>query len=157
MYLHETDTECFFFTFCHVVEIMVGQQFKATERAFFITKYTETRSITETKRQFTLLHPNRPAPSKGTILRNFRKLQDHGTCTNLNKGHSGRPRSVRTPANIAIVQQSLTQNPEMSARRIIFLQSAHHHSTELQKRTLNIILIKFNIGTNFCKQILQGD
>ena len=96
---------------------MVGQQFTGAERSFMVKVYYETRSPTEVQRQFGIHFPNRPVPTKPTILNNVKKYENHGTSLNRNKGNSGRPRTVRTPQNIQTVQNELTRNPNSSARR----------------------------------------
>ena len=58
---------------------------------------------------------NPPAPS--TISRNVNKYLNAGTSLNLNKGNSGRRRSIQTAENIEAVRDVLQQNPYASARR----------------------------------------
>ena len=96
---------------------MVGQQFTPQERAFLVRVYIETGSRQETIRQFQHEYPDRQAPSPSTVWRNYQKYVTHGTSTNRNMGNSGRPRTVRSPANVEAVRQTLNLNPHSSARR----------------------------------------
>ena len=45
------------------------------------------------------------------------KFSKHGTVLNVNKGHSGRPRSVNTPDQAGLVDQHFEENPTTSNRR----------------------------------------
>ena len=65
--------------------------------------------------QATFPDHNPPAPS--TILENVRKYQNAGTSLNLNKGNSGRRRTIRTAENIDAVRDLLQQDPHARARR----------------------------------------
>jgi hypothetical protein len=57
-------------------------------------------------------------PSKVTIKATFEKFRvREGTCHNLNKGRSGRLRTLRTQENIDVVRQSLLEDVIRSARR----------------------------------------
>ena len=57
-------------------------------------------------------------PRTGKIVTiTYQKFQREGTVHDLNKGRSGRPRTIRTPQNIDLVQQSLTQNGNRSSMR----------------------------------------
>ena len=47
-------------------------------------------------------------PTVRTILKTFEKFEGEGTTHNLNKERSGRRRTVRTPGNIALVQNGST-------------------------------------------------
>ena len=55
--------------------------------------------------------PNARRPCKDTIRRIYKKQEANGTILNLNSktspgpSHSGRPRTMRTPANTAAVKQ----------------------------------------------------
>jgi hypothetical protein len=53
---------------------------------------------------------NIPAPTKRTISTTYRKFLREATFHDLNKGRSGRPRTARTPENIELVRESLSQH-----------------------------------------------
>jgi len=96
---------------------MVGVQFTDEQRAYMVEVYIETKNLQETKRKFQRRYRNRNAPSLRTIKRNYFKYRGYGTSHNRNKGNSGRPRSARTPHNIALVQNEIQRNPHVSSRR----------------------------------------
>ena len=49
-------------------------------------------------------------PTIRTIIKTFHKFEEEGTCLNVNKGQSGRRRTVRTPEVIEMVRNSLVDN-----------------------------------------------
>ena len=51
-----------------------------------------------------------------TILKNHRKYRQCGTSLNRNHGNSGRPRAVRTPQDIQIIQCSFNENSNVSPK-----------------------------------------
>ena len=56
-------------------------------------------------------------PTVRTVLKTFEKFEGKGTIHNLNKERSGRRHTVRTPGNIALVQNVLRRNGKRSSRR----------------------------------------
>ena len=93
-------------------------QFTAEQRTFIVLHYNRTQSLAAVQNAFRERFPDRNPPTKTTILKNFRKYCNHGTSLNRNKNNSGRPRTARSPENIAAVRRLLEQNPrDMSARR----------------------------------------
>ena len=86
-------------------------------RVFIVEKYFETKSLREVQRRFQERFPNRNVPSKSSIWRNITKYQRHGTSLNLNKEHSGRPKTATCDDNIEQVRELLINNPNVSARR----------------------------------------
>ena len=61
-------------------------------------------------------HNIRP-PTVRTILKTFEKFGNEGTCHNLNKLRCGRPRTARSPQNIARVRNALQRDGKRSSRR----------------------------------------
>ena len=98
-------------------------QFSKEERVFMVKSYFETKSFDFVINAFQEQFPNREPPAKSTIYRNVKKYSEEGTSLNLNKGRSGRRRTVRTQENIARVRQGLEQNPNLSTRRNDFEMS----------------------------------
>ena len=92
-----------------------------TEQIIFIViNYTRTQSTTEVRNAFQQRFPDRNPPSPSTILSNVRKYSNAGKSLNLNKGNSGRRRTIRTAQNIDAVRYLLQQNPHVNARRSKF-------------------------------------
>ena len=61
--------------------------------------------------------PGIPAPSARTIRKNYAKYREHGTSLNMNKEHSGRPKTARSEQNVERVRRSLQRNGVVSSRR----------------------------------------
>jgi len=91
-------------------------QLTAEQRVFIVKKYHETRSFRAVQERFRVAFPGRNPPAKSTIQHNVAKYDRDGTSLNVNKGRSGRRRTVRTPPNIQRVQAVLAQ-PGVSCRR----------------------------------------
>ena len=68
-------------------------------------------------RQWPNRFPGVRVPCKSAMVKMKDKLLKEGTLLNMNKGRSGRPRSARSAANLAAVQQELQNNPRMGTRR----------------------------------------
>ena len=83
-----------------------------------IVNYCNTWSATETLRLFAVQYPNTRLPSH-TVINNYNKYVQFAVSTNRNPGNSGRRRTARTPANIALVRQALQANVNtgMTARQ----------------------------------------
>ena len=92
-------------------------QLTTEQRVFLVTEWTHSGSLQQVAQAFRRRFPDRNVPAKSTIWKNVSKYQAEGTSLNLNKGRSGRPRSVRTEDNVAAVQQQLGENPQVSAKR----------------------------------------
>lgn len=93
-------------------------QLTTEQRTFVVLHYNLTHSLAAVRSAFREKFPDRNPPSKTTILKNFRKYSKYGTSLNLNKSNSGRPRTARSPENIAAVRRLLEENPRsVSARR----------------------------------------
>ena len=88
------------------------------QRVWICIKYIEfNRNAAAVRRQWIITWPNIVPPREGTISDTFRKFENEGTCHNLHKGRSGRPRTARTEANIDRVRESLENNGLRSSRR----------------------------------------
>ena len=93
-------------------------QLTTEQRTFVVLHYSLTHSLAAVQSAFREKFPDRNPPSKTTILKNFRKYSKYGTSLNLNKSNSGRPRTARSPENIAAIRRLLEENPRsVSARR----------------------------------------
>ena len=95
------------------------RRFTVQQRVLICIKNVElNRNATAVRRQWIATWPNIPhlerEPSPIAI---FKKFENEGTCHNLHKRRSGRPRTARTQANIDHVQQSLENNGLRSSRR----------------------------------------
>ena len=93
--------------------------FTDEQRAWMVEAFFQTNSVQETIRQFTIRYPPpQRAPCPNTVRRNVLKFRRFGTCRNRQKdGGSGRPRSVRTQANIDAVRREIQNNPTSTTRR----------------------------------------
>ena len=78
-------------------------QLTREQRVFIVLNFTQTQSSTAVQASF----PGRNPPAPSTILRNVQKYLNAGTSLNLNKGNSGRRRSIRTAENIEDVRDRL--------------------------------------------------
>jgi hypothetical protein len=92
-------------------------QLTVEQRVFVVAKYLETGSYNAVTDAFQQRFPERNPPAKRTIYQNVKKYRNNGTSLNLNRGHSGRRISARTPENIELVRNSLNDNPTVSTRR----------------------------------------
>ena len=92
-------------------------QLTTEQRVSIVKNYLQTQSSTAVQNVFQARFPGRNPPAPSTILRNVNKYLNAGTSLNLNKGNSGRRRSIRTAENIEAVRDVLQQNPHVSAGR----------------------------------------
>ena len=92
-------------------------QLTTEQRVFLVTEWIHSGSLQQVAQAFHRRFSDRNVPAKSTIWKIVRNYQAEGTSLNLNKGRSGRPRSIRTEDNIAAVQQQLGENPQVSAKR----------------------------------------
>ena len=97
--------------------MQLTMQLTTEQRVFLVTEWTHSRSMQQVAQSFRRRFPDRKVPAKSTSWKNLRKYQAEGTSLNLNKGRSGRPRSVRMEDNVAVVQQQQGENPQVSAKR----------------------------------------
>ena len=104
-------------------------------RAFTVETFIKTNeSVTATRRAFRVhfkLGRHDPVPARNTILvwvNNFR-----ATGSALKRKSTGRPRTARTPENVAVVRASVQQSP----RRLILKRA---QALRLSERSLRRIL-----------------
>ena len=57
--------------------------------------------------QFSEKWPDRNPPNRSAVYKIWKKLHTQQTLVTMKKGHSGRPRSGRSPANIQAVKEAL--------------------------------------------------
>ena len=95
-----------------------------TEQNIFIVEaYFRRNSIHAAQLQFKERFGCREFPVHSMIYRGVNKFRTHGTVHNLNRkdtnrqSHSGRPKSSRTPHNVAAVRDSVVHSPSKSVRR----------------------------------------
>ena len=81
-------------------------QLTPEQRIYVVNTYFQTEKYTEVRRLFQERYPESPPPNKTTIWKNV-----DATSLNMNKGRSGRKRTVRCQENIDIVQEALENNP----------------------------------------------
>lgn len=93
-------------------------QYSTHQRTKIVEFYSATKSIVLTQRQFARDFGRRRIPSKKTIQRIIAKFRETGSVRNNNKGHSGPPISVRTPAKIDTLRDRLEESPRKSSRRL---------------------------------------
>lgn len=110
------------------------------QKAVVVEWYFELKSIVAVRARFRQRYRCRDSPRHKCIYAWVKKFRAHGTISNLNaKGnratHSGRPKTVRTPANIAAVRDSVVRSPRKSIRR-------RSQELGLKKESVRKILIK---------------
>ena len=74
------------------------------------------QNVTEVIRRWPAQWPDIPSSTRKSH-KNLSEISKRKTVHNLNKGRSDRPRAIRTPQNINLVQQFLTQDGNRSSRR----------------------------------------
>ena len=72
----------------------------------------------ETVRQFKVLYPTNRTLVPSTVLKVVAKFLEHGSVENRWKGNCGRKKTVRTPANIATIGNTMAATPTTSIRRL---------------------------------------
>ncbi|KAF2352904.1 Protein of unknown function DUF4817 [Trinorchestia longiramus] len=92
-------------------------QLTTEQRVFVVTTYVRTGSIKQVQHSFAECFPDRRLPCLSVIQNNIRKYQTKGTCLNLNKGCSGRRKTVRTEENTEMVRTIIEENETVSCRK----------------------------------------
>jgi hypothetical protein len=87
------------------------------QRVLVCLEHARFQNAEEVKRRWPGRWGNIPAPTKRTINTTYRKFLREATCHDLNKGRNGSPRTARTPENIELVRESLSQHGKRSSRR----------------------------------------
>ena len=104
------------------------------QRVWVYLEHARIQNAAEVRRRWRCRWGNNiPAPTKRTISTTLRKFLREATCHDLNKGRSGRPRTARTPENIELLRESLTQHGNRSSRRngLGFSRSSFHRIAKL--------------------------
>ena len=92
-------------------------QLTIAQRTWVCFEYARVGNALEVSRRWRNHWQNVRPPTVRTILKTFQKFETEGTCHNLNKGNSGRPRTARAPVNIARVRNAVRRNGKRSSRR----------------------------------------
>ncbi|KAF2358563.1 Protein of unknown function DUF4817 [Trinorchestia longiramus] len=92
-------------------------QLTTEQRVFVVTTYIRTGSIRQVQHLFEECFPDRRSQCKSVIQNNVRKYQTKGTCLNLNKGCSGRRKTVITEENTEMVRTIIQENETVSCRK----------------------------------------
>ena len=93
------------------------------QKIFIVEAYFRQKSIHAAQLQFKGRFGCRESPVHSMVYRWVNKFRTHGTVHNLNRkdtnrqSHSGRPKSSRTPQNVAAVRDSIVHSPSKSVRR----------------------------------------
>ena len=93
------------------------------QKIFIVEAYFRQKSIHAAQLQFKEWFGCRGFPVHSMIDRCVNKFKTHGTVHNLNRkdtnrqSHSGRPKSSRTPHNVAAVRDSVVHSPSKSVPR----------------------------------------
>ena len=93
------------------------------QKRFIVDTYFRQKSIRKTQLQFKKEFRCRGFRNHSMIYRWVKKFRTHGTVNNLNhkdsnrQSHSGRPKSSRTPHDVAAVRSSVSRRPSKSVRR----------------------------------------
>ena len=101
------------------------------QKTFTAEAYFLQKSIHAPQLQFKERFGCREFPVHSMIYSWVNKFRTHGTVHNLNrkdtnrKSHSGRPKSSRTPHNIAAVRDSVVHSPSMSVRQRAVCHNQH--------------------------------
>ena len=100
-------------------------QLTLEERIFLVEQYHKSVQFgraNQTNLRWTLAtfseHFHKEPPNRSTVFELVKKFDKDGTVENLNKGHSGRPRTARTNENHGIVFEKVVHSPKKSQRRI---------------------------------------
>jgi len=93
------------------------------QKIFIVEAYFQQTSIHAAQFQFRERFGCREFPVRSMIYRWVNKFRTHGTVHNVNRkdtyrqSDSGRPKSSRTPHNVAAVRDSVVHKPSKSVRR----------------------------------------
>ena len=87
------------------------------QRVWVCLEYARTNNAYEVLRRWDERWNNDPRPTRRSVVKTYRKFLQEGSCLDLNKGRSGRPRTGRTAENVELVRESLLDNGNRSCRR----------------------------------------
>lgn len=93
-------------------------QLTSEERKVIVEEMIKNNSPTKVRRYLLTHHQKKVARS--TIIKIFKKWNDRSAIRNLNKGNSGRKKTVRSDENIESVKQAVSGEPTMSVRKLAF-------------------------------------
>ena len=93
------------------------------EKAFAVLTFNKTGSFKETAIKFRKQFKTRKSPAKSRIQDWLKKFKDNGSVYKCNKGKSGNKRTVRSEANVAVLQVSADTSPETSLRRRVLAEN----------------------------------
>ena len=93
-------------------------QLTSEERKVIVEEMIKNNSPTKVRRYLLTHHQKKVARS--TIIKIFKKWNDRSAIRNLNKGNSGRKKTVRSEENIESVKQAVSGDPTMSVRKLAF-------------------------------------
>ena len=93
-------------------------QLTSEERKVIVEEMIKNNSPTKVRRYLLTHHQKKVARS--TIIKIFKKWNDRSAIRNLNKGNSGRKKTVRSDENIERVKQAVSGEPTMSVRKLAF-------------------------------------
>ena len=93
------------------------------EKAFAVLTFNKTGSFKETAIKFRKQFKTRKSPAKSRIQDWLKKSYDNGSVYKYNKGKSSSKRTVRSEANVAVLQVSADTSPETSLRRRVLAEN----------------------------------
>ena len=120
-------------------------QLSLDQRLFIALEKEKGKNTTEIKTQFSLKWPGKDPPHRSTIYKIWKKLRNHHTVQNLNKGNSGRRMSGRSDHNIDQVRALLEDQVDKKPDEIVC--SSRRNNLDLTQTTFNRITrldIKFH-------------
>ena len=115
--LHVPWELCFILVVFYFRFILDMPRLSKDQRVWVCLEHARIQNAAEVRTRWPGRWGNIPAPSKRTISTTHWKFLQEATCHDLNKGRSGHPRTARTPENIELVRESLTQHGNRSSRR----------------------------------------
>ncbi len=127
-------------------------QLTKDQRIFIVTSYNTNKCIHRVREEFKIMFPERALPTRLTIRRTIRKFNTKATLLNLNKGNSGRLKTIRNEENIERIRQKVIENRNVSSRRNPsgLAKSSFHN---IIKKDLNLFPYKMQVR----QQLLDAD
>ena len=116
--LHVPGELCFILVVFYFRFILNMPRLSKDQRVWVCLEHARIQNAAEVRRRWPGRWGSIPAPpneQSAQRIENF--CEKRSTCHDLNKGLSGRPRTARTPENIELVRESLTQHGKRSSRR----------------------------------------
>ena len=98
--------------------VLKTPQYTIPERVFLLEKKMSKAPHKVLKYEYKRAFPfSGRSPSKMTVHKQAKKFSTHGTLHNINKGRSGRKRSVLTDENLARMRELLNEEKDLPARQ----------------------------------------